>query len=62
MNDKQKALESLLNVVRVWIETGTGPAMMKIGLPALDVQVTFKGKRLTIEAGRAQKLGELNHA
>lgn len=50
VSDKQKAMDSLLEVVRVWIDSGIGPKLMKISIPSLGVSVTFKGKRLTIEA------------
>ncbi len=47
---KAKAMDGLLGAIQHWIESGTGPMMMKFTVPALGVQVTFRGKRITIEA------------
>lgn len=43
-------IDSLLQSVKAWVETGVHPVMMKIGLPQLNLTVTFRGRRLTIEA------------
>lgn len=50
LDEKQKAMAALLNAIKVWVESGIGPAMMGVSLPALNVKVTFRGKRIIVEA------------
>jgi hypothetical protein len=42
--------ESILNVIKTWIETESGPTAMKFSIPDLNLQVTIKGyKKIILE-------------
>lgn len=50
MSAEHSELDNLLNVIRVWMKTESGPTMSKFSHPNLQVQVTIRGyKRLTLE-------------
>lgn len=41
-------LQHLLDTIRVWIETESGPMQMKFSIPDLQVSVSFHGYRKII--------------
>jgi hypothetical protein len=48
-HDKQ-TLEKLLDVIRVWIETESGPTYARFNIPSLKLTVTHKGyKKIVLE-------------
>ena len=48
MSDEK--MESLLNLIKVWIETESGPVMTKLSMPDLKVSITVRGfKKIILE-------------
>ena len=49
MKTKTEQMDSLLNVIRVWIETESGPTCSTFTLPDLSVTIAIRGyKRITL--------------
>lgn len=47
---KRPEVDKLLDVIKTWLETESGPSAAKFSIPALNVSVTFRGyKKLTLE-------------
>jgi hypothetical protein len=50
MSAKDNKLKSLMNLIKTWIETESGPTMMKVSIPDLKVAITIRGfKKIILE-------------